>query len=76
MIMLHVYEKTSSVAHKSNTQQSVSTWFPKAHLHTNSCWGFEIRPQCSDSAGKVSNFFFLDNRITWECKVRAGSFYG
>lgn len=59
-------------------QHSAICVYPEAHLHTNSCCGFHIRPQCSDGGGKViSNFLcFLDNRITWEGKVRVSLFYG
>lgn len=51
---------------------SVSVWFPKAHLHINSCY---LRPRCSDGVGRWSNFMcFLNNRVTWEPKVRGGFF--
>lgn len=63
-------KKTSSVVHKSNTAQSVSAWFLEAHLHTNSCCGFDRRPQCSVRVGWLSSFrcfVHADNQVTWEC---------
>lgn len=73
--MAQAYEETSPQIQHSAI--CVYIWLPKAHLHTNSCCGFDARPRCSDRVGRLSNVMcFSDNRVTWECKVRVDSFYG
>lgn len=41
------------------------------HTCTQTAAGFDIRPQCSDEVGKLSDFMcFPDNRVTWERKAK------
>lgn len=71
-IMSHVWWNNylcgSHVRHKAFCVHML----PDAHLHTDSCCGFTIRPQCSVWAGSLSHFMCVvraDNCDTWECLV-------
>ena len=47
----------------------------RRHTCTQTAAGFDIRPQCSDEVGKLSDFMrFPDNQVTWERKAK-GSFF-
>lgn len=57
----HMYKKiTSTAGSKSNIVLSVCACFPDAHLHTDSCCGFTIRPQCSIWARSLSRFMCVE----------------
>lgn len=72
VIMSHVggnsYLCGSHVRHKALCVRTLVQ--EPAHLHTDSCCGFTIRPQCSVWAGSLSHFMCVvraDNCDTWEC---------